>query len=243
MHRGRDATYAAISRDFYWRNLSKHVRNWVKRCPECIKFKTPSQKPGPMNIRLYQYPFHTLGIDLVGELPTSINGNKYILTAVCPFSNFLISVPIPDKTASTCARVLLDHVFLKFGFPSVLQTDRRGEFLNAVLHRITKLLKIKHIFTTPYRPRLNGSTERVHRWLNSAIAIYCEKHQQYWEDYLQPATYAHNVSPITGCENLDPFFMTFGRHALSPDTISLQLPPQPISQDHYANEYRRAMQA
>ena len=64
MHRGRDATYAAISRDFYWRNLSKHVRNWVKRCPECIKFKTPSQKPGPMNIRLYQYPFHTLGIDL-----------------------------------------------------------------------------------------------------------------------------------------------------------------------------------
>ena len=135
MHRGRDATYAAISRDFYWRNLSKHVRNWVKRCPECIKFKTPSQKPGPMNIRLYQYPFHTLGIDLVGELPTSIDGNKYILTAVCPFSNFLISVPIPDKTASTCARVLLDHVFLKFGFPSVLQTDRGGEFLNAVLHR------------------------------------------------------------------------------------------------------------
>ena len=71
-----------------------------------------------MNICLYQYRFHTLGIDLVGELPPSISGNKYILIAVCPFSNFLISVPILDKTASTCARVLLDHVFLKFGFPS-----------------------------------------------------------------------------------------------------------------------------
>ena len=96
MHCGRDATYAAILCDLYWRNLSKHVRTWVKHCPECIKFKTSSQKPGPMNIRLYQYLFHTLDFDLLGKLPTSINGNKYILTSVCPFSNFFISVPVSD---------------------------------------------------------------------------------------------------------------------------------------------------
>ena len=39
-HRGRDATLGLISRDFYWRNQAKHVRNWVKRCPHCIKFKS-----------------------------------------------------------------------------------------------------------------------------------------------------------------------------------------------------------
>ena len=31
------------------------------------------------------------------------------------------------------------------------------------------------------------------------------------------------------------FFLTFGRHCLSPDIISLALPPKPISQDHYAH--------
>ena len=56
-----------------------------------------------------------------------------------------------------------------------------------------------------------------------------------WEDYLQPATYAHNISPISGCENLDPFFLIFGRQALSLDFIFLELPPKPISQDHYAH--------
>ena len=161
MHHGREATFAAISRNFYWRNLSKDVRNWVKRCPDCIKFKTSSQRPGPMNVRLYLHSFHTLGIDLVRELSVSVNGNKFILTAVCPFSNFLISIPIPDKTASTCARALFDHVFLRYGFPSVLQSDRGGEFLNSILHRITKLLQVKHVFTTLYRPRLNGAAEYI----------------------------------------------------------------------------------
>ena len=77
-HRGREATYSAISRDFYWRNLAKDVRRWVNRCTECIKYKTLTQKPSPMNVRMHLYPFHTLGIDFVGPLPTSSGGNKYI---------------------------------------------------------------------------------------------------------------------------------------------------------------------
>ena len=36
----------------------------------------------PMQVRLYQHPFHTLGVDYVGELPLSPSGNKWILTAV-----------------------------------------------------------------------------------------------------------------------------------------------------------------
>ena len=38
MHHGRDATYHVLSRDFYWHNLSKHVRNWIRWCPYCIRF-------------------------------------------------------------------------------------------------------------------------------------------------------------------------------------------------------------
>ena len=75
--------------------------------------------------------------------------------------------------------------------------------------------------------------QRVHHWLNSTIGIFCKKYQNQWEDYLQPATYAHKISPIS--ENLDPFFLVFGCYALSPDSISLELPPKPISQDHYAH--------
>ena len=49
MHQGRDATYGALSHDFYWRNMAKHVRNWIRRCPACIKFKfTPLTIPSTL---------------------------------------------------------------------------------------------------------------------------------------------------------------------------------------------------
>ena len=47
MHRGRDATYAALSREYFWKSMSKHVRNWVRRCKHCIRFKSTQPKHGP----------------------------------------------------------------------------------------------------------------------------------------------------------------------------------------------------
>ena len=85
MYRGREVTYISLSNDFYWRNMSKHVRNWIRRCPDCIRFTPVEQNHGTMQVRLYEHPFHTLGLDFVGELPVSPNGNKWILTAVCPY--------------------------------------------------------------------------------------------------------------------------------------------------------------
>lgn len=130
---------------------------------------------------------------------------------------------------------MYDHVFLEFGFPAVLQSDQGGEWTNAVLQELTMLLSIEHVFTTSYRPCLNGSTECVHPWFNSALGIYCEKkHQQLWEDFLQPATYAHNTSPILGTDHITPFFLVFGRHASSPEVLSFDMPTAPLSQSSYA---------
>lgn len=77
MHRGGEATYQALANDFYWRNMSKHLRNWIQRCPDCIHFKTTDQHHGPMQVRLYESPFHTVGIDYAGEL------SVYVVKYVC----------------------------------------------------------------------------------------------------------------------------------------------------------------
>ena len=52
MRRGREATYGSLSYDFYWRKMAKHVRNWIRRSPACIKFKSTDPKHGPMQIRI-----------------------------------------------------------------------------------------------------------------------------------------------------------------------------------------------
>ena len=183
------------------------------------------------------------GIDFVGELPMSPSGNRWILTAVCPYSNYLRAIPVPDKTATTAAYALVNDVFLSTGFQSDLQSGRGREWLNALLHRITKLLSIKHVFTSGFWPRLNGATERTHHFLNTALGIVCEKQQERWEQFLQPAVYTHNVSPISGTSNITPFFLDFGRHATSPETISLQLPVHPLPPDYYAKHLIARLQS
>ena len=163
MHRGQDNTYHALARDFYWRGMGKATKRWVARCLECRKHKSTNQQHGLMHTRFYDKPMNVLGIDFVGPFPKSSNGNRYILTAVCPFSHFLVAIPTADRSATTAARALFDNVFLKLHFPSTLLSDQRGEFLNAVLHEVSRLLSIKKVFISSYRPRANGATERVHR--------------------------------------------------------------------------------
>ena len=64
---------------------------------------------------------------LLGSFKKAPNGNKWIMTVVCPYSNFLSAIPVLDKSATTAARAFFDHVLLLYGFPSVLQSDRGGE--------------------------------------------------------------------------------------------------------------------
>ena len=157
MHRGRDSTHACLSIDFYWRNMANHVRNWIRKCVDCNRFKSSGQSHGPMQVRICEHPFHTLGIEFVGELPCSPNGNKWILAAVCPFSNYLVAIPVRDKTATTAARALFDNVFLMFGFPSKLMSDRGGEWLNAVLDSVKTVI---------YRAHTNYKLSSLAQWCN-----------------------------------------------------------------------------
>ena len=161
--------------------MAKNVRNWIRRCVECNCFKTLGQSHGPLQVRIYEHPFHTLGIDFVGELPCSRNENQWILITVCPFSNYLVAILVRDKTAATGARALFDNGFLMFGLSSKLMSNCGGEWLTAVLDRVLKLLSIEHLLTTSYRPKLSGATERTHHHLNSASGIYCEKYQHLWK--------------------------------------------------------------
>lgn len=184
---------------------------------------------------------NTVGIRYVGQSPATPSGNKWILTAVCFYYNFLRLIPLPNKHEDE-ARTLFNDVFLQNGFPAVLQSDQGGECLNAVLRRLTKLLSIEHIVTTSYLPRLNGSSERVHRWLNAAMPIYCEKYHERWLEFLQPAIYAHNVSPIQGTGQISPSFLVFGSNAPSPEVMTLDLPVETLPRTTYADQLVSRMQ-
>ena len=137
--------------------MGKATKRWVARCLERLKHKSANQQHGLLHARFYDKSMNVLGIDFVGPFAQSTNENRYTLTAVCPFSHFLIAIPTPDRSGTTAARALFDNVFLKLDYPSTLLSDRGGELLNAVLREVSiNLLSIKQVFTFSYRPRADG---------------------------------------------------------------------------------------
>ena len=82
---------------------------------------------------------------------------------------------------------------------------------------------------------MNGAIERSHRFLNAALGICCEKHQEKREECLQPAVHSHNTSPIYGLTSISPFFLVFGRDPPSPETLCFQMPVHLLHADHYAH--------
>jgi len=116
----------------------------------------------------------------VGPFVASRCGYKYILTVICAFTRYLITIPVRDKTSLTVAKALVDHVYLVHGLPEILVHDLGGEFWSAVMTDLTKLLEIQVSKISSHRPQSNGVCERVHATMHSVFAKVVANNQRNW---------------------------------------------------------------
>lgn len=73
----------------------------------------------------------TIGVDLIGPLPLTSRGNKYIITVSDYFSKWPEATALPDKGAVGVAEFLY-KCFTRHGCCRVKITDQGREFVNKV---------------------------------------------------------------------------------------------------------------
>jgi len=79
----------------------------------CLNFLTGlRRKQGQMQQALACNVMQKVHVDLVGPFPTSKRRYKYLLTAICGFTKYLVCVPIRDKVSVTVANALMKHLYL-----------------------------------------------------------------------------------------------------------------------------------
>ena len=60
--------------------IRKFVERWCQQCDVCASRKAPRWKPkAPMCQYQVDAPLECVAIDIMGPLPTSASGNKYLL--------------------------------------------------------------------------------------------------------------------------------------------------------------------
>ena len=164
-------------------------------------------------------------MDILGPLPTTARGNKYILVVGEYFTKWTEAYPMPDVEARTIARYFVNEFICRFGVPEPLHTDQGRNFESTLIREICKLLGIQKTRTTPYHPQSDGMIERFNRTLLNMLSIAVKEEEDDW-DLILPTlmlAYRSGVHETTG---ESPFNLMFGREAQLPIDIIYNLPKE-----------------
>lgn len=140
-----------------------------------------------------------------------------------------------DATAISTAKAFVHGVLLKYGLAEEIVSDNGPNFISETIKEVNKLLKIKNIFTTPYRPQSN-QVERFHKTLANYLKAVIQTEQQNWCEYLDFALFSYNNSYNTAT-GFSPFELVYGKPTKLPTEIINKKVPI-YNYDNYAQELR-----
>ena len=243
-HLGRRKTLYRLSTRFYWPHMRRDVETYVRSCEICQQFKAPNQKPGGlMHPIVVNETWNTVGIDLTGPLPKTRSGNTFILVIIDYFTKWVELFPLADTKAKTIAKIFVDEVLCRFGFPVRVISDNGAQFVSNIFTHVCQALDIKHQRTPLYHPQSN-LCERVNRTLKPLLAALAHHDIKSWDLKLAQIAFALRTAPSDSTDQ-SPVFLMFGRHPCSPLDLYLPSPPSldqlPTTSD--LSDYRKRLLA
>jgi hypothetical protein len=213
-HFGIDGTYNKIKDRYYWPNRFKSVQDYVKSCDVCQR-QGSAQGQGPLHPISVGNAFDRIGIDIVGPLEITDQGNRYIVVATEYLTKWPEARAIPDMTASTVAKFIYEDIICRHGCPKEILSDQGKSFCNELVDNLCKLLEIRHRLASPYHPQTNGLTERFNKTLCESLAKYVTAHEAQWDTFIPSVLFAYRTLR-QATTKYEPFKLLYGREAKTP---------------------------
>ena len=213
-HFGVKKTHAKISRHFIWPGLWSEVKQYVKTCNGCQLAARQHKSKAPLQpLPCVGEPFQKVAFDLVGPLPRTSSGYKYLLTAMCLYTKFPVAIPLKRVDNLTVLNALME-IFSLYGFPMELLTDQGSVFTSHLTRLMCETFGIKKLQTSPYHPQSDGALEKWHACLKGMIKRSGGRLSE-WDQQLKYVLFAYRDTPhcVTG---YSPFSLMFGRDVRGP---------------------------
>ena len=153
-------------------------------------------------------------MDVVGPLPKSRRGNRFILVLCDYATRFLEAIPMSSVDAEAVAEELV-NLFSKFGIPTEILSDQGANFMSRLLKELYNLMHILCICTSPYHPQSDGLVERFNKTLKSLLRKFVKGEGKDWDLMLPYLLFAYREVPQESTGFL-PFELMFGRDIRGP---------------------------
>ena len=222
-HFGIKRTQEAIAQRFYWPRWKSYVVKAIGSCVACNQRKGPHSRT-TLPIKRYQasQPMQRIAIDMLGPLPLTKSGNKYLLIVTDYFSKWVEAIAVPNQEATTVCSALIAFVS-RFGLPDEIHSDQGRNFESTLIAMLCNRLGIVKTRTTPFRPQSDGQTERFNRTLLAALSKICDD-QSNWDE-LVPLVCLYYRATVHAATGVTPALLMLGRELRLP--VDLVFPPMP----------------
>ena len=213
-HLGHPGLLGVVGARAWWPSLKDDIQAQVHLCKNCQVSqgakkhleREQAQRLTSKGIR----PFERWGIDCIGRLPATPNGNRWIITAIDYATGWPVARAVPDATAEEIAKFIHEEIYLNCGAPVELVSDNGPNLLAPAVALYMNILKTKHRTTTPYHPRTNGKCENLNGTLGRMLTKYLMgKPTRLWDEYLPQTLFATRVHEHTTMGR-SPFYMLYG---------------------------------
>ena len=214
-HKGKNKTAQRIMQRFYWPTLYKDTAEYCRTCAECQKTSNRKGRPAPLiSLPIIEEPFQRIAMDIVGPLPRSRSGKRYVLV-VCDYATrYPEAIPLHSIDAEHIAEELM-KLFARVGVPKEILTDQGSNFTSQLLGEVYRLLHIHPIRTSPYHPQTDGLVERFNQTLKTMLRKTAKEEGKNWDKLLPYVLFAYREVPQAST-GFSPFELLYGRQVRGP---------------------------
>jgi len=152
-----------------------------------------------------------LNIDTIGPLPKDDSGNEHLLVIIDCFSRWVEIYGIPDTSAISAAKPLLQHCG-RYGIPAKIRSDRGPQFVNKLIEQLTDLFITDQELTTAYSKEQNAIVERANKEVMRHLRaiIYDDRIYRKWSSDQVPLVMRILNSEEKSRTGLSPAELLFG---------------------------------
>ena len=148
-------------------------------------------------------------MDIVGPLPKSSSGHRYILVILYYATRYPEAIPLRSATGRAVAREMF-LLFSRVGLPEEILTDQGSCFMSGVMKRLCQSLKVRQIKTSVYHPQTDGLVERFNQTLKHMLRKVVEVDGKNWDQLLPHVLFSIREVP-QGSTGFSPFELVYGR--------------------------------
>ena len=171
-HLGLKKTLILTHRLFYWPRMADDIKTFVAGCVNCTFNQPTTLRQVDIQRRMATPSMTTnssVSVDLIINLPTTVERYRHIACFVDNFSRFIVAAPLRTKKPEEVARAFLTRYIGVIGLPENLHSDAGTEVDSSFMQRFCKVLAIRKTRTPSWTPNSNAIVETMNKSIGSLL--------------------------------------------------------------------------